>query len=303
MYTGPWIKMPKTRESSERPEGMPLTTLMHDDAAARALGFRGGFVGGPHLEGVMAAAIPASFGHLWYESGAHNFRVFNPVYNGEEVRVGWEESTPDPGDKRKITYWLEKKNGERAAAGWAALGDPGVKLTPPWERKPSRGVEPASDILPHQPLGSKMPPRDMCYAKEELTRGFRISESIQDSNWWYRIASPYGKPLLSPYSFGGLVLRYQTMTGRLHGENDDTPPLWMYAGVDLVVYHPVFADDTYRMESQVVEKGSSARSQFFVEECSIDDKNGVRVARVRMTQRLLQVAKDQVKSLPGLPKS
>lgn len=279
---GPWIEMPKTPESTER-EG-PVVTLMHDDAVTRELGFAGGFVGGPNLEGVMAAAIPASFGHLWYEGGVHSARIFKPVYAGEEVRVVWAEVEPDPGDKRKIQYWLEKKDGERAAAGWAAVGDID-KLVAPWERSPA-GAEPADDVLPSTQVGDKLPPRNQIISRGDMFMG--VLDRIQDTNWWYRIASPWGDPLLPPYLFGSMVLRYTVESSLERGQTDDTRLLWMYAGLDVIVYRPVFIDHTYRLEGRVCEKGRSARSVFVVRECDIDDSNGVRVARARFRASLLQ---------------
>lgn len=52
---GPWIKAPKTPESTERP-GQSLT-LIHDDDVAKSLGYQGGFVGGSTVMGITSPAI------------------------------------------------------------------------------------------------------------------------------------------------------------------------------------------------------------------------------------------------------
>jgi acyl dehydratase len=283
---GPWIKMQKTPESSDpQREGLPVVTLIHDDEVASGLGFTGGFVGGPNLEGVMAAAIPASFGHQWYEGGVHSVRIFKPVFTGEEVRVVWEDCDPDPGDRRKIKYWLEKKNGENAAAGWAAIGESVEKLAAPWERNPARAMEPADDILPSTRLGSKLPAREAILTRDLANMGM---DRVQDTNWWFRIASPWGDPLLPPYLFGSMVLRYIVEAEQERGNINEARPLWMYAGLDLIVYRPVFIDHAYRIEGRVVEKGRSSKSVFVVRECDIDNRDGVRVARARFKASLLE---------------
>jgi acyl-CoA hydrolase len=62
----------------------------------------------------------------------------------------------------------------------------------------------------------------------------------------------------------------------------------MYAGLDLIVYRPVFIDHAYRIEGRVVEKGRSSKSVFVVRECDIDNRDGVRVARARFKASLLE---------------
>lgn len=54
---GPWIKAPKTPESTDRP-GKSLT-LIHDDDVAKSLGYQGGFT----IMAITSPAIFASFGH------------------------------------------------------------------------------------------------------------------------------------------------------------------------------------------------------------------------------------------------
>ena len=89
MYTGPWVKVHKPPSSRERIEqGIPPVTRIHDDDAARELGFREGIVGGLTLLSVTTSALDASFSHTWYEGGTYSVRHRSPTYEGE-VNVVW----------------------------------------------------------------------------------------------------------------------------------------------------------------------------------------------------------------------
>ena len=288
MHTGPWVKMKKPLESSQWGKGRSwVSTLIHDDAAARALGFAGGFVGGASLEGVMATAIFISFGHTWYESGASSVRILKPVYNDEEVRVVWEESETDPGDKRKIAVWLEKQDGDRVAAGWAAIGEPGEKLTPPWQRNPTRAASPpesADDLLPYHAVGDTYPLREYRVTKDEAAARL---DSFGDQNLWYRLASPWGGPIINPSQVGDFLHRRGAEDEVERPKERRSPQFAMYVGVDVVVYGPVFLDHTYRIGGWLCEKGLSPRSAFLTREYTLEDDKGMRLAIARFPQRFL----------------
>jgi hypothetical protein len=70
---------------------------------------------------------------------------------------------------------------------------------------------------------------------------------------------------------------------------DNTLPLWMYAGLDILVYQPAFIGQPYRFEGHVCQKGRTARSVFVVRECNISDTDNAPVARARFRGTLLQL--------------
>jgi hypothetical protein len=283
IYAGPWVKVWKPPESATRPG--PAITLIHDDEVAKSLGFAGGLVGGPTLAAVTTPAIFASFGHSWYENGAYSVRYVRPVYDQEEVRVVWQELKPDLGDKRKITFWLERRDGERTTFGWAALGGAAHKLTAPWERSIDAAAPPAEsadDLLPNMHVGDTLSPFDCLMTREDI---LARHDRLEDRNWWYSVASPWGAPILPPDDLGVMVLqrpRQPQAEGETQRTTGRTP---MYAGFDLVVYGPLFTDRTYRFHPRLVEKGRSERSVFFSYEYGIDDESGQRVAVARAKTR------------------
>ncbi len=277
---GPWIKAPKTPESTEKPE---TPTLMHDDEVAKGLGFQGGFVGGSTLMAVTNSAIFASFGHNWYEGGAYSVKFAKPVYTGDEIRVVWEESEPDPDDKRKITFWIEKRDGTQTTFGWAALGEAGRKLTPPWERKPISPAETASDLLPEMKVGDKYPDFDCCLSKEMFIPKL---DQIEDYNWWYRIASPWGEPIVPPSELG--IMAAVGVVQQMENATMEILPTAVWAGFEVVVYGPVFIGHNYHLQSWLYEKCKTARSTvFFTDELTVDDENGRRVAIIHNKNAIL----------------
>jgi len=277
---GLWIKAPKTPESTER-QGKSLT-LIHDDEVAKTLGYKGGFVGGSTLMAVTHLATFASFGHNWYECGAYSVRLAKPVFTEDEIRVVWEESEPDPGDKRKITFMLEKRDGERTTFGWAALGKPGQKLTPPWERNPVSFAEPADDLMSEMQVGDRHPDFECCMSKERFIPKF---DQLGDYNWWYRVASPWGGPIVPPSELGIMVL-----SGTLQRVEDPARKKLrtsMWAGFEVVVNGPVFVDHNYHFKSLLCEMGKTERSLFLTDELTMDDDNGRRVAVIHNKSRHL----------------
>lgn len=277
---GPWTKVPKPSESTT--SGRPAVTSIHDDETARALGYAGGWVGGATLSGITALPIVAALGYRWYENGVYSVRFAKPVYDREEVRAVWEDSEPDLGDKRKLTFWIERRNGERTSFGWAAIGDTGQTPRPPWGRNPGRQAELADDLLPQMQVGDKLPSFECRMSKEQ---SIALLDQLEDWNWWCGMASPQGDHILSPMEIRGMLFlgerrdspeRQTTQTTR---SRQLSPPI--DAGFDVVVYRALFTDHTYHIESRLCEKWQSAHSVFWTSESGFDDENGRRVAVVR----------------------
>lgn len=277
---GPWIKVPKTPESTERSE-KPIT-LIHDDEVAKSLGYKGGFVGGSTVMGISVPAIFASFSHIWYESGAYYIRLTKPVFAGDEVRVVWEEAKTDYGDKRKIAFHVEGRDGTQSAVGWAALGNPGEKLTPPWMREPAPPSESADDLIPEQRVGDEYPIFTTRMTRDKFIPKF---DGIQDYNWWYRVTSPWGAPIVPPSELGIMCL---SDTVQRAGDLKQTKlrnSIW--SGFEAVVYAPVFVDRDYHFRSWICEQGKTPRSVFVTTEYIMNDENERRIAVLRHKARYL----------------
>jgi acyl dehydratase len=97
---------------------------IHDDTVARRFGFRGGLVPGVTLYGYMTRPVVERFGPEWLERGSLEVRFDKPVYDGERVVVGAEESGPG-----ELAVELRNPAGVVCSRGRAAL--PPVSAAPP----------------------------------------------------------------------------------------------------------------------------------------------------------------------------
>ena len=279
MYTGPWVRVQKPPPSTTRiAQGFPAITKIHDDDDARALGFKAGFVGGLTLEGVVAGAIDASLGHPWYEGGIFSVRHRAPVYEGE-VRVIWEETEPDPEDTRKIAFWIEHKDGERSTPGWASISRPGHKPVPPWERQPSPEPPAADkDSLPEMRIGTS---RLAFKAIVTMSEAIKRLDGFNDQNWWHRIASPWGDPILTVFELGYMPYQVYSQPQQSQPNRPSRLRTPMDAGHDTVIYEPLFTDRTYLLHAWLCAKWQTERSVFFAIEYRFEDQSGKCVALMR----------------------
>jgi len=282
MYKGPWIYVHKPGPSIERTsKGLPAVTKIHDDDVAREMGFKAGIVGGLTLERVIAPAIDATFGHHWYEGGIYRARHKTPTYEGE-VRVVWEEVEPGPDDARKIRFWVENREGEQSAPGWAALAQRGKKPVPPWERE-AYPPAPTSDVdvLPDMKIGAS--PRTFA-ATWTLEESERPVEGMGERNWWHRIASPWGGPIVAGYQMAAVNYKGMNRTpSSTPGVQPARPSRFrtsMDGGHDIVIYRPMFLDQTYRVTTRLCHRWQSTKAVFMVNEYVIETQDGEPVAIV-----------------------
>lgn len=276
MYTGPWITLshPGGSQESIKKGSLAPSTMVHDDDAARALGFKEGIIGGLTLFSVTGGSIAASLGHTWFEGGVCSVKHKGVTYAGD-VRVKWELVTPDFNDSRKIVYHLEDRDGNTAAHGWASLPKPGMKSIPPWERNPEVHKSVGVDIVPEFKVGTVSPPLKVIVHREDAIKNL---DKISDYNWWYRIASPWGDPILTPYETAYMLyqkLKTSLFIGAATSPRFHTP---MDAGKDMVFFQPLFLERTYTMKAKLIDKWQSGKTVFWCHEYSYEDENGKLVA-------------------------
>jgi hypothetical protein len=236
-YTGEWRQLGNISADSRG--------SIHDDSAARKLGFRAGFVPGSVVGTVAVEGAIGVVGKRLLEDGWYDLTFVSPVYTDDEVRAVAETA----GDG--LSLRVETRDGRLCCSGRAGLGD-----TLPWPDT----TAPDLSALPRIEIGTEL--RGGAFSVtltdlEALLRG-----SGEDSAW-YRAASPWGGPVVPPERLHRIALDV-SRTVRLEIDGVRQPGMW--AGHALVMRAPLFLGRVYKMTERVVDKGRSGRAVFLTYE-------------------------------------
>lgn len=259
------------------------TGSIHDDNQARQLGFQAALVGGSVLCSFMTPLLVDRFGAAWYERGFLKTSFVAPVYEIDEIRAVLEDLDPGDGDEALVRIGLEKRNGDRALAGYAGLARSAAEAIPPWQR-PGEPVAtlppPSEDPVPEEELGSGPPPRPLIVTPEEsATR----RAAAGDASLWYTESSPWGRPIVPTFMY--LLVNLGNGGRRPASTNARGGRAGMNGTFQLLQTGPMFAGEEYTLRSVLAEKGFSGRTAFRTAEFSIESADGRRVALARQKAR------------------
>lgn len=230
---------------------------IHDDAEARKLGFRGGFVPGSVVGTAAMPAVYEAFGKDWFEGGWYSFTFVSPVYIDDEVR---EIATRTGED---IAIQVTDRAGRLCCNGRAGLG-----ASIPWNPAED-GSHGADGVLPGIELGHTF---NAIKFTPELEVCLGTVDSAGDPTTWFREQSPRGGPIVPPEYLQVVALhlvsgpdqpRLPRVTG-VHG-----PGMW--AQHDLAIEAPLLVGSTYTMSERVVDKGRSGRTIYLTYEFEVHD--------------------------------
>lgn len=101
---------------------------IHDDAVARARGYKAALIPGAFIYGHISRGAIESWGQDWAERGAMSARFRRPVYNHDVITVFLSELIDDGAFARSQAR-VVNGDGEEVATGWIALAH--HALTPP----------------------------------------------------------------------------------------------------------------------------------------------------------------------------
>lgn len=93
---------------------------IHDDAVARARGYRAALVPGAFVYGHVSRIAIEAWGEAWAQIGCMGARFRRPVFNGDRLvlRAGPLEAEDN---KIKSEVSVENQDGENVAAGWIGI--------------------------------------------------------------------------------------------------------------------------------------------------------------------------------------
>ena len=249
LFEGPYRRLVNTASEQKG--------SIHDDAEARKLGFRGGFVPGSVVGQSAMPAIASAFGTKWMEGGWYSLTFVSPVYIDDEVH----EVSNRAGDD--VTLQVLDRAGRLCCNGRAGLG-----ATVPWDTREDSahgaegvlpGIEPGFAFLPH----TFTPERDLCLG---------TVRSSGDPTPWYDTSSPWGGPIVPTEYLMVVALHlmrepHQPRTAPLQGVHG--PGMW--AQHDLAIEGPLLQDREYTVREWVADKGRSGRTIFLTYEFEIFD--------------------------------
>ncbi|MEJ1159414.1 MaoC family dehydratase [Prosthecomicrobium sp. N25] len=114
---------PQSRRLTIRLDDSPrYRGSVHDDAVARAMGYRAALVPGAFLYGHFSRVAIEAWGLDWAARGGIGARFRRPVYNGDEVTIEAGPLVAGAGRVRSELA-LRDAEGETAASGWIDLPD------------------------------------------------------------------------------------------------------------------------------------------------------------------------------------
>jgi acyl dehydratase len=282
-YVGDWRRLPNLSADS--------VGSIHDDDAARRVGFDSALVGGSVLLAAMTPVLVRLFGRDWYERGFLRQSFVKPIYVASEVRLVARERTPADGDARLLEFGFEDRDGHACTAGYVGLGDSGAPSRAPWERpgEPPLATVPAEDPDPGVAIGVPRTVDVLCTPSLHASRIRRDAIGADDT--WYSVASPWGGPIAPTflYILAGSMQRGSAAEAGAGGEGTGQRTARTRAGMNgtfqLVQAAPMACGVVHRMTTTVVEKGTSGRTAFRTSENEIRAPDGRIVMRARQKVR------------------
>jgi len=122
---------------------------IHSDDVAQQYGFKGGLVPGVTVYAYMVRPVASQWGRAWVERGSLTARFVQPVYEGDDTSVEFDE------ESGAVT--VRNGAGETCAtgrAGWSEMVAPDVAGYPPAALPDPRPAASPESLVPGAMLGS-----------------------------------------------------------------------------------------------------------------------------------------------------
>jgi hypothetical protein len=255
---------------------------IHDDATATKLGFRGGTVAGSiHLE-LFPPILLGAFGNRWFERGTISMYFLNATTDREAVRAFVKEPPHDATDAQ-VDIWIERDDGMRVAEGTASVGQPEEPSA--LLRRPLDRFEPGDlRILAGLKVGDKFDECDAFLTKAPMTERMKVITEPMD---WYIKPSPWGASIATPATMVQMLYSQSIATlreklGRAVG---------LFGAIELRnINGPVLVEHPYRVGGSIVALGQSPKTEYMWFETALNEKDGKRVAEMRMLLRFMKAS-------------
>jgi len=273
---------------------------IHDEAAARQLGFRGSAVAGSvHLD-VFAPLLVETYGPAWCERGALSLYFENVVVSGEAVQA-LIEPPPRPGAQVRVRARRADDHDFLVCAGTASLGDHSgseiarrdLRICDDGRLRMLKGVKPGQKLGKEEGVITRQ-------SQEAQIESGVINEAMD----WHRRKSPWGGPIATVSSSAALMFRLLTGAGHEHRHQRIAPTIGEAAGMFgafEIAYTdgPIFLDRPYQVEGIAVAVGESPKTEYLWWDAIARDEKGVPRARLRHLLRFLKASSPLYPELQG----
>ena len=260
---------------------------IHDDATATKLGFRGGTVAGSiHLE-LFPPLLLKSFGKRWFERGTISMYFLNATTDREAVRAFVKEPPLDATDAQ-VEIWIERDDGMRVAEGTASVGSPEERSA--LLRRPLDRFDPGElRILGGLKVGDQFEECDAFLTNGAMAERMKVITEPMD---WYIKPSPWGGAIATPATM--VQLLYSQSIATLRGKLGQA--VGLFGAIELRnINGPVRVEHPYRVGGSIVALGQSPKTEYMWFETALNEKDGKRIAEMRMLLRFMKASSPKYK--------
>lgn len=241
---------------------------IHDDAVARARGYKAALIPGAFIYGHISRVAVDSWGMAWAERGSMSARFRKPVYNHDDLTISAGRLNDD-GLSLRSQVTVNNGDGEEVATGWVALAHAPVQ-------PPDVGRLPL--LLP--------PDNPPAVKQGELSAGAPLHshERVLTLDDLHVSLSAFAEthPLYADPGFvhSGMLMR--TSMGHVNSG-------WKFPAAIVLVeteaqhFRPVYPGQTIRTVGQIAETYERRGKHYFVTD-EVLLVNGIPAARFRRTQ-------------------
>lgn len=234
---------------------------IHDDATARAIGFKGGTIEGPTHFSQFIPLATAVWGERWLAHGCLSARYRAPVFEGEMVRAYMRR--PDV-DGKIADIWMMREDGTEILRGTASIG-PRFSMSALDQRLSE--LEPLAEpvIVADVRIGERTPRMRVRMDPDQHMGAlypFSLTEKLE------RITEPspiysgadhvFGRPVV-PMEMVSVLMQY---TLRNDGYRARGPVVGLFSDQEIRLFDgPIYVGEDYDIEREVVFLSGSRRTE------------------------------------------
>ncbi len=239
---------------------------IHDDKMAEDLGFTGAPIEGPTHFSQFIPLLHNIYGDSWFERGCISSHYQNMVVDGEEVRA-FAELNPE---NNICKIWAEKRDGTPVLEGTASVGPDHPKTALDLRReklRPSEQLVILSDL--EVGMKGKAPEKAIMGFDQHMGDLYPFSlnnklEKITELSPWYTESdgksSPWGRAII-PFEMISVLVEYTSREAEFPRKG---PAVGLFADQEIkLIKGPLFVDQPYRLEREIVAVGESRRVEFY----------------------------------------